>query len=90
MSNIVTWAKLHAPLFIPRDGGLAGMNLKDTLPPDNKTLKNFKMTLQEGGSLILSWEEGKYTRRYMVGAANVAGAMLESVVTAVSTENTSV
>jgi len=77
MANIVTWAKLHTGLFIP--GGIG--NLTDTLPPQGKTIKDFKMLLQDSGALILQWTEGSYTKRYMVGAANVAGALLAPVLT---------
>lgn len=71
MSKPVIHAQLHEGFFI--QGLTGGGNVKNTLPPDNKTLKNFKMTLQENGTLLLEWEDGIYTKSYTVAAANIRG-----------------
>jgi hypothetical protein len=78
----VTWAKVHAPLFIPGVG-----NLKETLPPDNKTLPEFRMSLRDDGSLMLSWKAGTQTKRFVIGAASVLSAMLEPVAAKQTKEN---
>ena len=68
MSNKVVYAKLHAGLFVPDLG-----NLADTLPPQNKTLKNLSMTKQEDGNLLLTWEDERTAtkRAVEVGASNI-------------------
>lgn len=66
----VTQAYLHSAFFIPGVG-----TMKDVLPSDGKTLKNFKMNLKDDGQLLLSWEEGKYLKTFTVGAATVKGVM---------------
>lgn len=80
MAKRVTYAKLHDGFFIPAIG-----NMKDTLPPDNKTLKGFKMTLEGSeseygpGSLVLSWLDGAGKAvTYVIGSATVKGALVES------------
>lgn len=76
MSKRVVYAKLHDGFFIPSVG-----NMKDTLPPDSKTLSDFNMYLQENGGLLLSWTSlsggHKLLRSYMVGAATVKGVLFE-------------
>ena len=80
MAKKVLYAKLHDGFFIPSLG-----NFKDTLPPDNKPLTGFKMTLQGStsdygpGSLLLEWigAAGK-PMAYVIGAATVKGAVVEA------------
>jgi hypothetical protein len=64
----VVYAKLHAGIFIPGVG-----NLADTLPPLNKTLKNFTMSTQASGNLYLSWEDERTATNQAaeVGASNI-------------------
>lgn len=75
MSNKVVYAKLHATFFIPGEG-----NMKDTLPPQDKTLKNLEMTYLEGGSLLMTWDSKPGTKqvrkRFVIGAASVFCAQL--------------
>ena len=73
MSKKVSYAQLHAGFFVPGYG-----NFKETLPPDNKTLKNFAMTLTTGDAILLSWNNVQTNApvEYLVGAANIKGAML--------------
>lgn len=68
MSRKVVYAKLHAGVFIPGVG-----NLADTLPPMNKTLKNFTMSAQASGALYLSWEDERTATNQAaeVGASNI-------------------
>lgn len=72
----VKWAKLHSTIFIPGVG-----NLKDTLPPDNKTLPEFAMTRLINGDIVLSWKDIRSgsIERYVLGAASVLAAMLDAV-----------
>jgi hypothetical protein len=77
MGKKVIYAKLHDGFFIPVVG-----NMKDTLPSDGKTLKDFEMELQDGGGLMLSWtgldsKSTPVTKRYFIGAATVKGVLLE-------------
>lgn len=78
----VTYAKLHDSFFIP---GASVGNMKDTLPPDNKTLPNFDMQyIEETGALLLSWDGvgvgGKPVKKqYIIGAATVKCAQLEDL-----------
>ena len=78
MGKPVIYAHLHTGFFIP---GMKQGNFTDTLPPTNKTLTNFRMTLEESGALFLQWEEGKYTTSFTVGAANVKGVKHPAVLT---------
>jgi len=68
MSSKVVYAKLHAGVFIPGVG-----NLSDTLPPSNKTLKDFAMSKQDDGNLQLSWidERTATFNRAEVGSSNI-------------------
>jgi hypothetical protein len=68
MSNKVVYAKLHAGVFIPGVG-----NLADTLPPQNKTLKNLSMTKQDDGNLQLTWEDERTATKQSaeVGSSNI-------------------
>lgn len=75
MSRRVVNAELHDGFFVPGMGHLGGQ-FKKTLPPE-KTLKNFKMFLEDDGSITLNWEEGKFLKQISVGAATVKIAVLE-------------
>lgn len=68
MAKQVRYAYLHNGIFIPGVG-----NLKETLPPDNKTLKNFQMAKLDDGNLELTWFDPATAsnRRVEIGAANV-------------------
>lgn len=66
MANKVIYAKLHEGVFIPGTGSLG-----DTLPPQNKTLKNFSMEKQQDGTLQLSWDVGGLHEVADVGASNI-------------------
>lgn len=74
MTNKVTYAKLHAGIFIPGVGAL-----KDTLPPDGKTLENFVMVKQGDGNLRLSWTNKARALRETaeVGASNIIVLVFE-------------
>jgi hypothetical protein len=69
----VTHVELHDGFFVPGMGATGGQ-FKKTLPPE-KSLKNFKMFLEDNGSLTLNWEEGKFTKEITIGAANVKVAV---------------
>lgn len=71
MNKRVTWAKLHTTFFIPGVG-----TMSDTLPNPAKTLDGFEMYLQDSGSLLIKWRDGKYSKSFLVGAATVVGALL--------------
>lgn len=64
----VVYAKLHAGVFIPGVG-----NLADTLPPMMKTLKDFEMTKQVDGNLLLTWidERTSTLQSAEVGSSNI-------------------
>lgn len=70
MAKKITYAKLHDGFFIPGVG-----NMKDTLPPDNKSLPEFNMVLEDNGSITLTWtrKHGPGVKRcsHMIGAATV-------------------
>lgn len=71
MNKKVIYAKLYEGFFVPGTG-----NLKDTLPPDNKTLRDLQMELDDCGGLLLSWTDvgqgGRLvTRSCRVGDASV-------------------
>lgn len=71
MNRKVIYAKLYEGFFVPGTG-----NLKDTLPPDNKTLKDLSMEQDDSGSLLIRWTDvdksGQFvTRSCRVGAASV-------------------
>lgn len=68
MPRKVTYAKLHAGVFIPGVG-----NLADTLPPQSKTLQGFTMTKVDGGNLLLQWKDEKTATNQAaeVGASNI-------------------
>jgi len=78
MSNTkqVVHAQLHDGFHIPGVG-----EFQKVLPPSNKTLANFRLDLTESGALFMSWTEGKYTKQYLIGAANVKIATLAPVLT---------
>ena len=59
--QLIKYVKLHTPFFTPELG-----TFKDSLPPANRTLKEFKMWRTDSGSLI-------------VQARSVSGATLETV-----------
>lgn len=65
----VTYAKMHAGLFIPGPGTLG-----DTLPPGKKTLKNLRMTLEDSGNLLVESDE---SAPCVVPSANIIIMMLE-------------
>lgn len=69
MSKQVIHAQLHEGFFIP--GMPTGGNFKQTLPPADKTLKNFKMNLQENGSLLVEFEDAGYLKSFSVASANI-------------------
>ena len=75
MSKKVTYAKLHAGVFIPTVG-----NLSDTLPPQSKTLQELTMTTQPNGNLHLAWydERKNEERSAEVGASNIIVLAYES------------
>jgi len=75
MSQKVTYAKLHAGVFIPGVG-----NLADTLPPLGKTLQNFTMTKQEDGNLRLEWDSPATAKHETaeVGSSNIIVLAFES------------
>jgi hypothetical protein len=68
MSKKVVHAELHDGFFVP---GVANGNFTKTLPNPNKTLKNFRMSLQDSGSLLCEWDEGAFVKSFTVAAANV-------------------
>lgn len=68
MGKPVIYAQLHTGFFVP---GIKNGNFKETLPAHDKTLKNFKMTLEDSGTLSLEWEDGVYTKHFSIAAANV-------------------
>jgi len=69
MSRRVIHAQLHEGFFIPslKQGG----NFKATLPPVDKTLENFRMSMQDNGNLLCEFDEAGFTRSFEVSAANV-------------------
>lgn len=71
----VTYAKLHASFFIPGLG-----ELKNTLPPDNKTFVGFCMWRSDVGGLILeaSGKSGSVVAE--IPSANIVGMVLGAVV----------
>lgn len=69
MPKQVIYAQLHDVFFIPGEG-----QFTNTLPPNSKNLKNFKMTLQDSGQLLLEWEKGGYTQSFTIAAAALKGA----------------
>ncbi len=73
MAKPVTHAELHDGFFVP--GVSVGGNFTKSLPPTNKTLKDFKMFLEDSGALTVSWTEANYTKELTIGAANVKFAM---------------
>lgn len=70
MGKSVVYAQLREVFFVP---GMKNGNFGPTLPNTNATLKNFKMTLQDSGDLLMEWEEGNYTQSYTVSSSNIKG-----------------
>jgi hypothetical protein len=66
MPKPVVQAQLYEGFFIHGVG-----ELPKTLPPQNKTLSNFAMTLQDNGALFVEWDEGAYRKSFTLGAASV-------------------
>ena len=46
--QLIKYAKTHAEIFIPSMG-----TFKTTLPPDNRTLKNFTMSRTDLGGILI-------------------------------------
>ena len=78
----VVYAKLKAPFHIPNIG-----QVNHTLPPENKMSKmpNLKMELQDNGTLLLTWDEGAYTKSYTVAQSNIDGCLHPAVAVPVKT-----
>lgn len=75
MSKIVTYAQLHDVVFIPGEG-----QFQQTFPPQNKTLKNFKMSLNEAETCLqLEWTNsfGK-PQKFLVPLPTVKGLSVEA------------
>ena len=70
MGKPVVYAQLRDVFFIP---GMKNGNFGPTLPPNNLTLVDFKMELQECGDLFLSWKEGTFLNSYTVSQSNIKG-----------------
>lgn len=66
MPKPVLQAQLYEGFFIQGVG-----ELPKTLPPQNKTLSNFAMTMQDNGALLVEWDEGAYRKSFTLGAASV-------------------
>jgi hypothetical protein len=73
MSKKVIHAQLHEGFFLPSIR--AGGNFKATLPPVDKSLENFRMTLQDNGNLLCEFDEMGFVRSFEVSAANVRISM---------------
>lgn len=75
MSKKVTYARLHTGFFVPGFG-----NFKETLPPDGKTLKDFKMEKQSDGNLLLTWKDEKTAtiQSYEISSSNIVGMQFEA------------
>lgn len=72
MPKPVVHAELNDGFFIP---GMPNGNFTKTLPNPGKTLKNFTMTLQDNGHLLLEWEDGNFIRSYTVSPGNLRGCV---------------
>lgn len=70
MDKPVIYAQVNETFFVP---GQKNGNFGPTLPPANLSLKNFRMTLQDSGNLLLEWEEGALTKSYTVPQGNLKG-----------------
>lgn len=70
MAKKVTYATLFSDFYLPAIG-----QMKTSLPPDNKSLPNFRMTLQDNGTLLLEWDASPKISKgsYTVGASNIKG-----------------
>lgn len=69
----VSHVQLHDGFFLPNGGGQIG----NTLPPVNKTLPNLEMFLLDSGQVQMEWGNSVPSKsRYVIGAANVKGALL--------------
>ena len=76
MSRPVTYAQLRDVFFIP---AMKNGNFGPTLPPQNTILKNFRMSLQDSGDLLMEWDEGNFTASYTVSQSNIKGVKHLSV-----------
>lgn len=72
MPKPVIYAELSAGFFVP---GMSNGNFTKMLPNPGKTLQGFKMTLQDNGSLLLEWEDGKFIKSYTVSPGNLVGCV---------------
>lgn len=72
----VVQAQLHDGFHIPGVG-----QFDKVLPPSNKSLLGFKLELDDKGTLFMSWLDGKYTKEYLIGAANIKVATLAPYLT---------
>ncbi len=71
MSKPVTFAQLHDVIHVPGVG-----QFDKSLKLSTKTLADFKIELEDGGHLTVSWTEGKYSKQMVVGAAMVKAVVL--------------
>ena len=66
MSKPVIHAQLYEGFFVHGVG-----EIQKTLPPQNKTLSNLVMTLQDNGALLIEYDEANYRKSFTLGAASV-------------------
>lgn len=69
----VKFLQMHTDLFVPGLG-----SLKNTLPPDNKTIPGLVMTWLDSGAVRLDWgNTGKAVNSAIIAAANIKVVVLE-------------
>jgi hypothetical protein len=71
MSKKVTFVQVHDVIHVP------GVGQFDKALSTTKTLQDKQMTLEDNGSILVTWTEGPYTKRLLIGAAMVKAALLE-------------
>ena len=77
MPKPVIHAQLYEGFFVHGVG-----EIQKTLPPQNKTLPNLEMTLQDNGALLIEYDEANYRKSFTLGAASVKVATHPSTLAA--------